>query len=311
MFETLLIKPVFNLLVAIYALVPGHNFGIAIIVFTVVARFIMWPVVKKQLHHAKAMRELQPEIKKIKKEAKGDRQKVAVATMALYKQREVNPLSSIGYLLLQLPLFIALYQGVNRIASDPQVITENAYSFVSDLSFMQELEADITKFDPTFVGTVDLTRKPIEDGSIYWGAMIFVVLSAAVQYYSSRQLMATGNEKKSLRKLLRDQAAGKDVDQSDISEAASRFTLYIIPGLLFFVSLQFVAALPFYWFINGLIGVFQQRNILSQDKTEMLANVNGQEVEAEVEQPKKLNAKAKREAMKNKPTTSPKAKKRR
>ena len=142
--------------------------------------------------------------------------------------------------------------------------------------------------------------------------MVVVVLSTAVQYYSSRPLMATSNEKKSVRKLLKDQAAGKDVDQSDITEAASRFTLYIIPALLFFVSLQFVAALPFYWFINGLIGVFQQRNILGQDKAEMLAQVDGEEVEAEIEQPKKLNAKQKREAMKNRqPAKSSKAKKRR
>ncbi|MCA9349290.1 YidC/Oxa1 family membrane protein insertase [Candidatus Saccharibacteria bacterium] len=300
MFETILIKPVFNLLVAIYALIPGHNLGIAIIIFTVLMRILMWPLVKKQLHHAKAMRELQPEIKRIKKEAGSDRQKAAIATMALYKEREIRPLAGAGYILIQLPLLIALYRGVNRVANNPQAIIDNSYSVVLRLDHMQELKQDITKFDSTFVGTVDLTRRATEDNGIYWGAMTFVILSALVQYYSSKQLMVSGNEKKSLRKLLKDQSEGKDVDQSEINEAAGRFTLYIIPGMIFLVSLGLVAALPFYWFINGLIGYMQQRRILNQDQTELLATVDGKPAVAEVAQTenKKPNAKQKREAMK-------------
>ena len=65
MFTTLIVQPIFNILVAIYAVLPGHNFGLAIIIFTILVRVAMWPLVKKQLHHAKAMRELQPELKKL------------------------------------------------------------------------------------------------------------------------------------------------------------------------------------------------------------------------------------------------------
>ncbi|MDB5186360.1 MAG: putative 60 kDa inner rane insertion protein, partial [Candidatus Saccharibacteria bacterium] len=60
MFDTLIVEPLFNLLVIIYALIPGHNFGLAIIIFTILVRLLMWPLVKKQLHHAKEMRKLQP-----------------------------------------------------------------------------------------------------------------------------------------------------------------------------------------------------------------------------------------------------------
>ena len=56
----------------------------------------MWPLVKKQLHHAKAMRELQPELKKIKQATKGDRQKESMLVMELYKEKGINPFSSIG-----------------------------------------------------------------------------------------------------------------------------------------------------------------------------------------------------------------------
>ncbi|HLZ14851.1 MAG TPA: YidC/Oxa1 family membrane protein insertase, partial [Candidatus Saccharimonadales bacterium] len=66
MFTTLIIQPIFNLLVLIYALLPGHNFGLSIIIFTIVVRILMYPLVKKQLHQVKVMRKIQPEIKRIK-----------------------------------------------------------------------------------------------------------------------------------------------------------------------------------------------------------------------------------------------------
>src|ERR1700759_4235860 len=96
MFTTIIVQPIFNLLVLIYALIPGHNFGMAIIIFTVIVRLLMWPLVKKQLHQAKLMRQLQPELKRIKAETKGDRQKESMMVMELYKERGINPFSSLG-----------------------------------------------------------------------------------------------------------------------------------------------------------------------------------------------------------------------
>ena len=123
MFTALIVKPIFNLLVLIYALIPGHNFGLAIILFTILVRILMWPLIKKQLHQAKAMRELQPELKRIKLAAKGDRQKESMMMMELYKEREINPFSSIGLLIVQIPIFLGLYSGLNRIVQDQNAIT--------------------------------------------------------------------------------------------------------------------------------------------------------------------------------------------
>src|SRR5476651_1890238 len=115
MFTTLIVQPIFNLLVLIYALLPGHNFGLSIIIFTIVIRLLLWPLVKKQLHQAKAMRKLQPELKRIKAQTKGDKQKESTMVMELYKEKGINPFSSIGIVLLQLPIFIGLYSGLRRI----------------------------------------------------------------------------------------------------------------------------------------------------------------------------------------------------
>src|SRR4051812_38732170 len=115
MFTTLIVQPIFNLLVLIYALLPGHNFGLAIILFTIVIRILLWPLVKKQLHQAKAMRALQPEIKRVKQEAKGDRQKESVMLMELYKERGINPVGSIVVLIPQFFVLIGLYSGLRRV----------------------------------------------------------------------------------------------------------------------------------------------------------------------------------------------------
>ena len=67
-FNTLIGKPIFNLLIIIIALLPGHNLGWAIIVFTIIIRIALFPLLRKQLHHAIAMRKLQPDIRRIKKQ---------------------------------------------------------------------------------------------------------------------------------------------------------------------------------------------------------------------------------------------------
>ena len=138
MFTTLIVQPIFNILVLIYAVIPGHNFGISIILFTILIRLMLWPLVKKQLHQAKAMRKVQPELKKIKAAAKGDKQKESQMLMELYKEKGINPLGSIGILLIQLPIFLALYSGIRKIITDPHQIITFAYPTLQHLPWMKD-----------------------------------------------------------------------------------------------------------------------------------------------------------------------------
>src|SRR5579883_2421219 len=119
MFTTFIAQPIFNLLVLIYAVLPGHNLGLAIIVFTIIIRLLLWPLLQRQLHQTKLIRKLQPELKRIKRESKGDKQKESTMVMALYKEYGVNPFGAIGIVILQLPILIALYDGLRRVVSDP------------------------------------------------------------------------------------------------------------------------------------------------------------------------------------------------
>ncbi len=215
MFTDFIVQPIFNLLVFIYAIIPGHNFGLAIILFTILVRILMGPLVKKQLHHAKAMRALQPELQRIKKATKGDRQKESMMVMELYKERQINPFSSLGIIILQIPILLGLYSGLTRLINNPQTLIDFSYPFIQNLSWMKELAGDISKFDSSLFGIVDLIRPAINSAGIYWPALLIVIGSAVSQYYQTKQLMPNTTDGRSLRAILRDAKNGKTTDQSD------------------------------------------------------------------------------------------------
>lgn len=274
MFTTLVVQPIFNLLVLIYALLPGHNFGLAIILFTIVVRLLMWPLVKKQLHHAKAMRELQPELKRIKQAAKGNRQQESLMVMALYKEREINPFASFGLVLVQIPILIGLYSGLSRIINNPQAIIDFSYPFIQNLGWLQELSADIGRFDATLFGVVDLTRRALEPNGVYWPAMMLVAGSALAQYYQSKQLMPTDENARSLRTILREAGQGKQADQSEVNAAVGRSTRFFIPALIFIFTVYIASALSLYWLVSGIVAIIQQGRVLNRDKAELTAVAN-------------------------------------
>jgi len=274
MFTTIIVQPIFNLLVLITALLPGHNFGFAIIIFTIIIRILMWPLVKRQLHHAKAMRELQPELKKIKAAAKGDRQEESRLTMELYKEREINPFASFGILLVQIPILIGLYSSIKRILNNPHEIISFSYAPLHHLSWMESLSHNIHQFDETLFGVVNLTRTALGPHGIYWPAMVIVVASAIAQYLQTKQLMPKSEESRGLRSILREASSGTKTDQTEVNAAVSRSTLVFIPLVVFLVSLHLAVALPLYWLTSSVIAYFQQSRILRRDAAEADATVD-------------------------------------
>lgn len=272
LFEVVIVKPIFNLLVLIYGLIPGHNFGLSIILFTIVVRLLMWPVVKKQLHQAKAMRELQPEIKRVKQAAKGNRQQESMMLMELYKEREISPFGSIGTLIVQLVILIGLYSGLNRVVHDPHAIIDFSYTSLQNLPWLKELAGDISKFDATLFGFIDLTRAAVgKAGGVYFPALALVLGSAVAQFYQSRQLMPNAKDGRKLRDILRDANTGKKAEQSEVSAAVGQSTRYILPVFIVLFTINLASALSLYWLVGGIVAYIQQAKILGQDETEMEA----------------------------------------
>lgn len=271
MFDNLIVQPIFNLLVLITGMLPGHNFGLAIIIFTVIVRIVMWPLVKKQLHHASAMRKMQPEIKRIKKEAAGDRQKESMMLMELYKERNISPFGSLGTIIIQFIVLLGLYFALRKLVNEPSALLSFTYGPIQDIGWLKDIASGAAKFDETLFGIVDLTRAAVSDQGFYLPAFLLVLGSAFVQYKQSVQLMPKPQDSRSLRQILKEAAEGKEADQTEVSAAVMRGMRFLIPGMILIFTIGLASALSLYWMVSGMVAIFQQSKVLKQDEEEMEA----------------------------------------
>ncbi len=309
MFTTLIVQPIFNVLSAIYALIPGHDFGVAIILFTVVARIALYPMLKKQLKNTKAMRELQPELKKIKEAAKGNKQQESIMMMELYKEKEIKPLSQIGLMVLQIIVFLALFSGLRGVVNDSSKIVSFSYPVVQNTSWMKEVSADITKFDEHLLGSIDLNRAAVEQGKpLYIPALLLVMGSAIIQFLQIKQTMPQDKNARKLKEILRDANSGKQADSSEINAAMTRNMAYFMPALIFVLTIGFPAALSLYWFVGGLIAFTQQKRLLEQDEY-MITHASAVVVRKKSLKPEEETVKIKTTTKKSSKTKSNKRKK--
>lgn len=270
MFDLLIVQPIFNLLVLIYGLLPFHNFGLSIIIFTIVVRILMWPVVKKQLHHAKAMRALQPELKRIKKAAAGNKQQESMLLMELYKERGISPFGSLGILVVQLIILTGLYFGLRRVVIDPKAILDFSYSWLHNLPWLKTLAGDINKFDSTLLGFIDLKRPALNPGGgFYLPALALVLGSAAAQFFQSKQLLPQAKNARSLRTILKQASDGKQSDQAEVNAAIGQSTKWFLPVFLIIFTAPLASALSLYWLTSGLVAYWQQSKVLGQDEEEL------------------------------------------
>lgn len=295
LFSTVIVDPIFNLLVFIYGLLPGHNFGLSIILFTIVVRLLITPLVKKQLHQAKRMRQLQPELKRIKKAA-ANKQEESVMLMELYKERGISPFGSIGTLVIQLFILIGLYSGLRRVVNDPQAIINYSYSWLHNFSWIKELASDITKFDATLFGFVDLSRSALnKGGGFYYPALAIVLGSAVAQFYQSKQLLPNDKDSRGLRAILKEAGSGKKAEQSEVNAAVGQSTRYLLPFMIILFTISLPSALSLYWLTTGIVAYIQQARILGKDEKEMEALADSKTViEGEVVETPKPKTKKKK-----------------
>ena len=112
-----ILNPFVTLLTFLYS-VFNHDMVLAIIVFTVLVRLLTFPLTAQQQRSSAAMQQLQPELKKLQEKYKNDREKLAQEQMRLYREYGINPLGGCLPLVIQFPIFIALYQAIIHVAGD-------------------------------------------------------------------------------------------------------------------------------------------------------------------------------------------------
>ena len=268
-FDVLVVQPIFNLLVLLYSLIPGGDFGIALIIFTVLIRFALWPLVKKQLHQVSAMRKLQPQLNQIKKDTKGNKQLESVQMMELYKRNGVNPFRSIGILLIQLPIFIALYQVIRIFTLHRDQIGSYTYNFIQNIGPINQLIKHPELFNEKLLGIVDLTKTAFSPSGVSIFLVLLAILAAGTQYIMSKQTMPQQQSKKRLRDIMTEAGEGKSADQGEMNAVVMGKMMKILPFFMLFVMLSLPGALALYYAVSNLVAVGQQHYILKQDVEEM------------------------------------------
>lgn len=300
----IIVRPITNILFVIYGFVG--DFGLAIILFTVLVKICLWPLIKRQLHQTRLMRKIQPELAEIKKNCNGNRQLESIQMMDLYKRNNIKPFRSMLTLIIQLPIFIALYTAV-RVMVQP-TLSDNldirAYPFVRQIDkvnevidlqkpYLEHLQAaqniqndsnlnddekkqqisDLSTvtydFQPKLFGVIDLGVRP-GFGSVSEGIiMIFAIASAFAQYWISKQQLPSSKKSKTFRQLMREAADGKEPDQSELNTIMSGQMTKFMPLMMFLIMINFPGALVFYYLITNLFTGIQQKYILSKKQNEM------------------------------------------
>lgn len=270
MFETIIVKPIFNALMLLYSIIPGGDFGVAIIIFTVIIRFLLYPLVKKQLHQTKIMRKMQPELAKIKKMSNGNKQTEAAMQMEIYKRYGVNPFQSILVLIIQLPIFIGLYQVIQIISLHRDEVAKLAYEPVKHIPAIHKIIENPDNFNHTMLGFIDLTKTAFSNGGVDIAILLLALLSAVTQYIISKQLLPTsGKPTKKFREIMKDVAAGKQSDTSEMSTAMMGNMTKIMPIFMFFIMVNLPGALALYYTASNLVAAGQQYHLLHKDTEEM------------------------------------------
>ncbi|MBR3319208.1 YidC/Oxa1 family membrane protein insertase [Candidatus Saccharibacteria bacterium] len=301
--DTIIVRPITNILFLIYNLVG--DFGLAIILFVIVVKLCMWPLVKRQLHQTKLMRKIQPELAQIKKNCAGNRQLESLQTMDLYKRYNVKPFRSILSLLIQLPMFIAIFGAIRVMVNVPTAdsnLDKRAYSFVKqEGSHVQEaislqnkyleerasydsiqtdetkseeekkaIEAPAYEFHPSLFGIVNLEDTPGFTSPSAILALFLAVLACFVQYLTQKQLRPSGkNKSKSFRELMKEAGEGKEVNQAEINEMTSAQMGTFMPIMLLIIMINLPGALILYYFLSNLITFVQQKFVLDKAEKEM------------------------------------------
>lgn len=227
-FTLILLQPIFNVFVAIYNLIP--NVAIVILVITILIKIILYPLNNKSIKAQKDLSELQPKMEEIKIKYKGDQQKIASETMKLYSENKINPFGSCLPLLIQLPIFIALYW-VLRAILDPKQSFDLLYPFVTNPGSINSLS-----FGLDLTASAGITN------------LIMALLAGGAQFFQTKMF----TKKKAPK------SVGTSAKDEDMASMMNKQMLYMMPVMTVLIGYKLPAGLTLYWFLSTLLTLLQQ-----------------------------------------------------
>jgi len=223
LYHTFFFDPLYNVLVILFKALPWADAGIIVILLTVLVRLIIFPLSRKAVLTQVKMAEIGPDLAKIKEKYKDKAEEQARLTLALYREKKVNPFSGILVIIIQIPIIFALYQIFLHF---PEVNSALLYPFVAAPDHINTI----------FLGLVDITAKNA----------IIAFLAAVSTFFQFRismqgQVSPTGN------------SFGNNLARSMQTQMK-----YFFPVIVFFISYNISGAIALYWFTTNLFSIGQE-----------------------------------------------------
>lgn len=236
LYHQLIFRPLYNGLVYLMDILPWIDIGIAVVIFTVIIKFILYPLSKSSLLTQVRMKEIEPEVNKLKAQYANDKQAQALKVMQLYKERKIKPFAGILLIAIQLPILLALISVFYKII--PTIHAEYLYSFVS-----------VPLVKTQFLGFIDLTQK----------SLILSIATGVIQYLQLHFSLAS-------RPPLLPEKGGQLDFSTQLATNMSKQMKFIVPLIAFasvywLIPAQFPQAasiIAIYWSVSSLFTLAQE-----------------------------------------------------
>jgi len=219
-------NPLYNGLIFLISIVPFADVGMAVILLTVFVKLILFPFSLKMVKTQLAVKQLEPEITKLKEIHKNDRQEQARKTMALYKEKGVNPFSGFLLILVQIPVIFALYFVFSR-GGLPEINTDILYSFT----------AIPKNINMNFLGLMDVSAKSI----------VFALFAGITQFFQIKFSLPPLKER-----------SDKPSMKEDLARSFHIQMRYVMPIIVTVVAYAISGAIALYWVTSNLFAIGQE-----------------------------------------------------
>lgn len=223
--DLIILSPMINVLIVLSGYLL-NNFGLAILVLTVLVRVVTLPLTLKQLRATKAMQDLQPLLEELKRKHARDKQKLAQEQMRMYKESGVSPAGCMLPMLVQMPIWIALFQSIIRVLA---VVPEDFLSLSRYLYTSWEQVFSLVPLNSQFLW-LDLA---VPDKFI-----LLPILVGGTMWVQQKMIMPSGSDSK--------------------QAAQQQMMLWMMPLMFAFLTMQFPSGLALYWVISNAVTIVIQ-----------------------------------------------------
>ena len=228
-YNIFLYQPLLNGLILLYEYIPGHDFGVSVIILTILIKFILYPLGQQSIKSQKDLSLIQPKIKEIQEKYKDNKEEQTKRLMSLYKEENINPFSGCLPLLIQFPILIALYQLFWKGFQLNQ--TALLYGFIPNPGII----------NTSFIGIINLANPNL----------FLALLAGVFQFIQIKMTIPkTENNKK---------------QKTNISDQVQKQMQYFMPIFTVIILFRLPSAIGLYWITTTLFTIFQQYFIFKKD----------------------------------------------